>query len=483
MSLMSFHVTGAFLTEHYREMALEDHDSAVRGLADSLAGIQITDVYDVLAGKTRLTGDSRVGVDIEPETDTAHAQEMHEQFAGRCRLPFTELWHRPVAVIPMDYNFAHRRSFYCHHSGRIPTGEATGTWARRLVQDFIRAEGLLAPNEVTTFHGPIKDEVLQFRWWGEADPRPNDVSLIVVWEPCSAPPPWMKLSYRVRDYEAAWEDFRDNSGYYEVRRLDPVVRDPVFLAPELENAGARAREREKQEERKAQDHTKWVEREVIRIREEIQRRIGDNPDAWMTIISKKGQEFVVPKDPFYCWAMWRDKDFFPMMPKWDPISHQGVKMGDDDPYHTDWYVGAGLDPLKAYRTFGVDDEDLDDMEAAFDRAKARVIQQFSKLRPKGEFKAIPYFSQGNAKGVALRPRPGDTVPQGSIIVIPNLNTVWYPTAVNASVVLAANGGEMAHLVTELRPLGVSVFYLPDALERIPEGVMVEVHENGLVLLL
>ena len=36
------------------------------------------------------------------------------------------------------------------------------------------------------------------------------------------------------------------------------------------------------------------------------------------------------------------------MPSWDCVSPTGIKMNMDDPYHTDWVLGAGLDIDESY---------------------------------------------------------------------------------------------------------------------------------------
>ncbi len=71
------------------------------------------------------------------------------------------------------------------------------------------------------------------------------------------------------------------------------------------------------------------------------------PEGWLSIpvaksISETGQ-LRVPRGAFEHWSVWRAGGEHLAAP-WSRVSPTGIKQGADDPYHTDWMLGAGLHP-------------------------------------------------------------------------------------------------------------------------------------------
>jgi hypothetical protein len=65
----------------------------------------------------------------------------------------------------------------------------------------------------------------------------------------------------------------------------------------------------------------------------------------------------VPKNPFLHWCLrffnWEDHGH--ETPRWEFVAGSGLKMMNDDPYHTDWVLGAGI-PLD--QVYDHDDQSL-----------------------------------------------------------------------------------------------------------------------------
>ena len=68
---LHFTVTGEFMTEHSRNLFVEDKPKdAVQFLTTALIGMPEDMAWDVVLGKTKVTGDSNEGCGIEEDTAT-----------------------------------------------------------------------------------------------------------------------------------------------------------------------------------------------------------------------------------------------------------------------------------------------------------------------------------------------------------------------------------------------------------------------------
>jgi hypothetical protein len=60
-----------------------------------------------------------------------------------------------------------------------------------------------------------------------------------------------------------------------------------------------------------------------------------------------GRVVAVPRAPFMHWALARHPSTG-SLPSWTTVSPSGLKMMNDDPFHTDWVLGAGLTIQEGY---------------------------------------------------------------------------------------------------------------------------------------
>lgn len=154
------------------------------------------------------------------------------------------------------------------------------------------------------------------------------------------------------------------------------------------------------------------------------------------------------------------------------MSGEGWKQIGDDPYHTDWMLGAGLD-LELWDT----DKTLKD--AAYDAS--HILQHAGGGGLRGTI-LVPLTSP--LSGVVVHPAPnqewwspGDEL---KIVVLPNLSPQYVMALKGASLVIAENGGALAHLSQLGMEQGIPIFRLPYAREELPAGSSLQVAPSGLI---
>jgi len=197
---------------------------------------------------------------------------------------------------------------------------------------------------------------------------------------------------------------------------------------------------------------------------EIKWAAGSQEDTYFTNGVKEVETWeagsvLVPRAAFERWALCHHASLRPFAPEWEPVSHSGVKMSCDDPVHTDWWVGAGLDPDDYNRTTG-------EMRA-FEEA---VYDAWHEAEEKYCVFECNVLSEGpHALGDVVHPRPGETVPKGSIAIVPFASERYIDAAVTAAAIVTEAGGALSHIVVVGRERNLPIVRVKDALKKYPVG--------------
>ena len=173
----------------------------------------------------------------------------------------------------------------------------------------------------------------------------------------------------------------------------------------------------------------------------------------------------VPYAPFAAWAL-RGTPGGDLV-AWKPIAPPSYKMLNDDRAHTDWMLGAGLDP-KVWR-FGGGDA----LSTAAWELRGQVQREVLG------FKVQVLCGSGKAYGEIKRLKRGEALTSPRQIgLIPNAGPDFVQAAKSAvdlkSCLITAAGGSVAHLVTAFRDQPLRMVREADALTRYPEGMSVMV---------
>jgi phosphohistidine swiveling domain-containing protein len=183
-------------------------------------------------------------------------------------------------------------------------------------------------------------------------------------------------------------------------------------------------------------------------------RVGKGEDAY---------DLRVPRAPFLIWAQRGAHRTLADMQHWTPVCPLGMKMMADDPIHSDWWIGAGLDPSEAY-------EHSHPVNAAAWKFSSNLAYTEGR-------QCVRLAGKGRVTGAVVFPKAGEAVPEGTIAVVPNAG-VDYELALmsacrhEAGAVIAAVGGKLAHLATVSRELGARLVVVDEAMTRFSEGDIV-----------
>lgn len=330
----------------------------------------------VLRGEKALVdrGDGIYLEDEEPEVRAEWEQELRERYGCACLI--RKEWYRPVALV-MDFG---------------PRDAPAGS-IEKINRGKIRASHYAGEGEIAVVS----------KSWGDTAFVDRDVlkgaaaqALGYIFEKIDPVPVWAQKYVSVSPTQAVmvfdavgpW-DLRGHSIWYP----QDTIRDRLYsveaaMPPSL-----------KKDFR--------VERAEIRKR---------NTGGWLRMVVGAGTaaeyEVQVPRDPFVCWSLWRTSGAH-LMPKYKPVSESGLRLAGDEPCHTDWMLVAfpDRDLVDVY-------EDKNIRAASYD-LQAKVQEEVLG------FKAAVLSGRGFVSGKVVQPgEPGEKIPAGSILVLPNARPEW-----------------------------------------------------------
>ena len=207
---------------------------------------------------------------------------------------------------------------------------------------------------------------------------------------------------------------------------------------------------------------------IARLRADIVARADAMGESgWMEIDVpaevRPGGKLRVPRGPFEMWAVARSGGGHLATP-WRPLSPQGLRLGGDDRFHSDWMLGAGLE-LSDLDAFGPNPhaEALENaaLDAKFGIQRRLLGFECDVLLP-GPWRSCIVFVPS---GPADLPNPDDYEAgddgewggdggTGPAAILPDAGPDWLDVAHAAlklgGAVIVERGGAMAHLVTALR---------------------------------
>lgn len=452
-----FTLTGEFLTEIARDLMRSDEPGkAYRLIANDLVGGGPGEAdavaKRVLAGEAKLVGDSNTGIAVEDDDAQGYKRDVRYIYAGRFRTD--KGWYRPRAEV-------------------LGGGYDDGTYASRQMRGVPstldgRAMDQFAQYRVEYYAGK-RERVMEVQRLNEAGRRYRD---LVIFEPCGELPMWWTPP---NDATAALEDFLSAG-----RRLDSITP----TSDSAEDAQARwekrypkkAAEAREAAERLAQDAYQRRRKEQI---DGIQRAVvAQAGDDWFDLKGEDGKVLVrVPRKPFVNWAL-RRTTLGHLAPTWTPVSPSGMKLPMDDPYHNDWWYGAGLGDGPE-PSFVEEGGTLEPRVVRNDAYSGPIYD--AALR---EMWRLQYeFGEYECAVLVASPHKAEGRVGGEIVVLPNLAPEHLDKLRLARAVITERGGELAHLAVVCREQGIPIVLVPDATTRYKFGERVTVDtEKGRVTL-
>ncbi len=288
------------------------------------------------------------------------------------------------------------------------------------------------------------------------------------------------------DYRLAqeWRNGRDltqeRSGIY-VDYIDADKLAFIFKASESRsgnNIPTKTLEQKQQEQIEREAQLKAKERQITKFSDyaELTKDTGydfmllhkrivaqANRQGGFVDFEYKGQTFKIPKLPLIAWAIRFNGGTFEYNGyKWRPLSQMDLKTSNDDVYHTDWWIGAGI-PLEAYNLSGSQYSHL-----AFNNELANFASDIVGRNSLESFTVLAgrHLSPVSGKLVA-HPESIDQVEDGDILILSHANVEFDAYLKKAcksgkGAVIVETGNQVAHLSIVSKELGYRVVLLPQA---------------------
>lgn len=441
-----FSVEGAGFTELARNIMLSEKAAqAWRLITEGLIGSDRVDrlARQLLDGDLKLTGtsDHEDGLSFVKDTDSAeYKKNLKYIYAGRVRVGGA--WWRPRAEVtdfgPGDMAFAQQQSpEHMHPIGNITEGVPRMKALYRGRVAYYALEG---------------ERVLEATIGGKRQ--------YIIFEPTSEPPFWWAEKHYPT--EAVVE-------FLEVgRRLHQESWSSTIEAQLAQRAysGTSRRPRPETEEEKMERYGLEEERYIFqdKLYQDQLDSIGEEVRAkakqpWVELNVKDRGIVTVPREPFLQWALGRTS-LKHLAPPWVAVSPTGMKLPMDDPFHTDWMLGARLDLRSDY---------------GFSSAvqMAATEKMFLLQREWGEFKCAVIVGGAGGK---ITGRVG-----GEIVVLPNLAPDHLDKIKYARVIITEKGGALTHLAQVALERTIPIVRVEDATKRYLVGhkLMVDI-DKGLI---
>jgi phosphohistidine swiveling domain-containing protein len=184
----------------------------------------------------------------------------------------------------------------------------------------------------------------------------------------------------------------------------------------------------------------------------------EEQEAWGRKVHAAERVLHVPRAPFMHWAL--SRGIKGVAPDWEIVSPHGMKCQGDNPYHTDWMIGAGLD-LR------------DDYYVTSPASKAAWDLAFRITTSIGDYNAM-VLSIGNEK-------PVTGVVGVDVLVLENLHPSQADAVMKSKAVVTETGGALAHLARVSAEFGIPMLLVKDARKAFPPGTKLLVDPDGYVI--
>lgn len=478
--VVHFSIDGEFLANHARDRVCEGAwERALKLLTEDLEGMTHEMAIAVLKGEADLTGSSadEAGIGIkELPKDGKKAQEMAKQlhFLYGSAFRYREKYWKPYARVT---SWGEADSLFAFEDQVGHVLETTGSrffadklWARKrslfYADDRVHDMLVIFPVSKTQDAFILCKEAPMPPLWLDVPVGPPDRVLLDMLKN------GLVLPERGEAYRGApVEKVCSMSGARKTSKRAKSGNSffKSSSAPALSEAEetARTAERERKHTQRLAKIAETVKTQAkekggfyrLELKDDIERPYAPRPSI------------EVPKNPFLLWAL-RGYDFERFgkkAPEWDVVSPQGLKMSFDDPYHSDWILGAGLSLEDAYAH---DEKTLGSvvMSSAV-REQFKLVKEWTQM----QFVALAYPGKPRYfSGQVIVAEPNKPVPAGSIALAATagpeyqlaMETACQPDQYGAKgLIICATGGKLAHLATVGREFKCTVLMVPDAVEK------------------
>lgn len=460
---VGFSIDGEYLTDLVRTYVREGAwRKGYNLLMEGLEGIDSQSVLDILSGKTKLVGVNELDLASDDAQDEVKQSLDYQfrhcfQFEGRVFQAYGYVqsfqradWWLATKIADGNDEAMLRNKWWrlaCDRLDEEPTVKSYNAWERD--------------------YGPA----LRFRSAFYAQDRERDISVAinlpqlgnypVLFEQLDVDVPlWYTLPKLPGDVARQAFEQGDLPDLYraEVAEEDMLMFAPASQAGRILSHGTSDTAEDAFDGEAAEAE---AEQRVQMLRQQIVLQADqDSEYGWRELQeydqdSGRNVTLRVPGRAFVCAALSRARASH-LMPVYTAVCYSGMKMCNDDPFHTDAWIGAGQSPDTAY------DMDLPEqrlfMSALYDLQRETLSFSFDVL------------SRGDSSFVSGTVIHDPALAQDDkILVLATADPVYAEAARRCAGVIVETGSKLAHMVIVSREASVSVIRQANALKTFLPG--------------
>lgn len=209
-----------------------------------------------------------------------------------------------------------------------------------------------------------------------------------------------------------------------------------------------------------------------------------------------GKLYKFPKRAFLHYLFGNSQCAKRLLPEYNAFSSRNVKMYNDNPFHTDTWLGAGFPLELAYERDGAEINAFWDAGNALeDEMRTKLRFDFTvlanglpeKLTQYGNrlmvYESLKVLEPNTISNIHIlcqkKRRDGDS--ELRAIVIPHAGIEYDLVAKNADIIITEKGGPLAHLATVSREKGKLLIRVDDAVRKFPPFSRLRLNLNDLSL--
>lgn len=450
---VSFSITGEFITDHCRERVLSGDWRGALAVLEEVEGFGMENSIKLLKGEVELYGDSSTekGVLLR-ETNSTDKEIL--KYLKSFNFLYAGLYNFNNTVFKPEY---HVKAF---NAEDIETaieiyGEDSDTSA------FFRARSMhYAPNSTYLATGPVTK---QDKINGNYDSKLVSKKALL-WKPVADYPIWITPHKNIEDALADYDKHCKLSKLQTTGAEFPE-QEEAKKPEKTESASTPAKKLYTRENYDAENKAREEKHNIMiqKIRDEIIGKLGEKGgEDWlrMPVYKKEESSYTkgaipelyinVPRLAFLHWALKNIPAVkLGIIEEWTPVSRSGLKMYNDDRFHSDWVIAAGYDPEVFYEKH----DDINTAAYAFAMTAVRNMTDFDLM-------VLSKSSKKRFSGRIKHLKPGEVLEEGQVGVISHAG-VEFDSALRSAAkhktgLICLTGGQMAHIVVVGREIDVPI---------------------------
>jgi len=462
---LGFRIEGEYFTSLMRDMVREGRWRKAYGiLMDGLEGIGAGAVLDVLRGDKKLVGVNDLDLKEDDAAATVTAW-LDYQFRG-C-FTFHGKIYRPYGYVggfqQKDYTLAQQ----------IFRGEDGQMRQNRM---WRKADSELSEQSQLKSFSPWKENyetVLHNRPAYYASNRSRDICVMVnldnvnyrpvMCEEVEADVPlWYVLPSKAGDVIRQAHARSPLPDLFEGTMEPPA---PSLAKAKVSDEAQRAKAAEEDAKSRAAEAAQLARIERMRA-DIVTFTNADTEFGWLALSgydepAGRQVHLRVPHRAFICAALDRAKAQH-LMPDYAPRCPSGLKLLNDDPYHSDAWIGAGMDVSTAYN------RELPEQRLFMDK-----LYELQRQRLGFSFDVLTRGSEDYVSGEVIH--DAELADETKILVLKSAAAEYAPAALKCKAVIVESGSKLAHLVVVSREESIPVIRTENALERFRPGNQVSIN--------